>query len=46
MGGSVAKVDEFQGELWRGWKSVRDELVQVSRLDYWISQVKLGWTDR
>jgi len=30
MGGSVAKVDEFQGELWRGWKSIRDELVQVS----------------
>jgi hypothetical protein len=29
MGGSVAKVDSFQGELWRGWKQVRDELVQV-----------------
>lgn len=36
MGGSVAKVDDFQGELWRGWKSVREDLVQVrkrSRLD-------------
>jgi len=30
MGGSVAKVDDFQGELWRGWKSIRDEIVQVS----------------
>lgn len=29
MGGSVAKVDDFQGELWRGWKGIRDELVQV-----------------
>jgi hypothetical protein len=29
MGGGVARVDEFQGELWRGWKSVREELVQV-----------------
>ena len=28
--GGVAKVDSFQGELWRGWKSCRDELVQVS----------------
>lgn len=31
MGGSVAKVDSFQGELWKGWKAVRDDLVQVSR---------------
>lgn len=30
MGGSVSKVDSFQGELWRGWKKIRDELVQVS----------------
>jgi hypothetical protein len=30
MGGSVSKVDTFQGELWRGWKQIRDELVQVS----------------
>lgn len=29
--GGVAKVDSFQGELWRGWKKVREELVQVSR---------------
>ncbi len=29
MGGSVSKVDEFQGELWRCWKECRDELVQV-----------------
>ena len=29
MGGSVSKVDSFQGELWRGWKNVREELVQV-----------------
>lgn len=28
--GGVAKVDSFQGELWRGWKKVREELVQVS----------------
>jgi len=33
MGGSVAKVDSFQGELWRGWKGVREELVQVSYID-------------
>jgi glutathione synthase len=31
MGGSVSKVDEFQGELWRCWKECREELVQVSR---------------
>lgn len=30
MGGSVSKVDSFQGELWRGWKRVRDELIQVA----------------
>lgn len=29
--GGVAKVDGFQGELWRGWKKVREELVQVSK---------------
>lgn len=29
MGGVVSKVDEFQGELWRAWKSCREELVQV-----------------
>ncbi|WWD19999.1 glutathione synthetase [Kwoniella shandongensis] len=39
MGGSVSKVDTFQGELWRGWRQVRDELVQpiqlgVFRSDY------------
>ena len=33
MGGSVSKVDSFQGELWRGWRSVRDELVQVRVMD-------------
>lgn len=27
----TSKVDAFQGELWRGWKQVRDGLVQVSR---------------
>jgi hypothetical protein len=27
--GGVADVDEFTGELWRAWKSVRDESVQV-----------------
>jgi hypothetical protein len=40
MGGSVSKVDSFQGELWRGWKMVRDELVQVSLacpLQRWIA---------
>lgn len=26
----TSKVDAFQGELWRGWKQVRDGLVQVS----------------
>lgn len=30
MGGSVSKVDEFQGELWRAWKGCREDLVQVS----------------
>jgi len=29
MGGSVSKVDSFQGELWRGWRRIREELVQV-----------------
>lgn len=29
MGGVVSKVDEFQGQLWRAWKSCRDDLVQV-----------------
>lgn len=28
--GSVSEVDDFQGELWRGWKKIRQELVQVS----------------
>ena len=32
MGGSVSKVDSFQGELWRGWRGVREELVQVGHL--------------
>ena len=32
MGGSVSLVDDFQGELWRGWKSVRNDLVQVGRV--------------
>ena len=32
MGGSVSKVDSFQGELWRGWRKVREELVQVTVL--------------
>jgi hypothetical protein len=39
MGGSVSKVDEFQGELWRCWKECREELVQVSRVGRpWRSQ--------
>ena len=25
----VGKVDEFTGQLWRGWKALRDETVQV-----------------
>jgi hypothetical protein len=29
----VAKVDDFVGQLWKGWKSLRDEgMVQVSNL--------------
>jgi glutathione synthase len=28
--GQVAKVDEFQAELWNRWKQIRDDLVQVS----------------
>lgn len=32
MGGSVSRVDAFQGELWRGWRKVRNELVQVNIL--------------
>ncbi|OCF42353.1 glutathione synthetase [Kwoniella heveanensis CBS 569] len=45
MGGSVSKVDEFQGELWRGWKRVREELVQhkqlgIFRSDYLLHEEK------
>ncbi|ORX35272.1 putative glutathione synthase [Kockovaella imperatae] len=41
--GGVAKVDSFQGELWRGWKSCREDLVQplqlgVFRSDYLLHQ--------
>ncbi|WVF69870.1 glutathione synthetase [Kwoniella sp. CBS 6097] len=47
MGGSVSKVDEFQGELWRGWKKVREELVQdkqlgIFRSDYLLHEDKEG----
>jgi len=31
--GQVAKVDEFQAELWTRWKAIRDDLVQVSRIE-------------
>ncbi|WVQ97915.1 glutathione synthetase [Kwoniella sp. CBS 9459] len=47
MGGSVSKVDDFQGELWRGWKEVREELVQdkqlgIFRSDYLLHEEKEG----
>ncbi|WVR04500.1 glutathione synthetase [Kwoniella sp. DSM 27419] len=47
MGGSVSKVDTFQGELWRGWKKVRDELVQdvqlgIFRSDYLLHEEQGG----
>ncbi|ODO07992.1 glutathione synthetase [Cryptococcus amylolentus CBS 6273] len=47
MGGSVSKVDDFQGELWRGWKAVRDELVQekqlgIFRSDYLLHEEEEG----
>lgn len=41
MGGSVSKVDDFQGELWRGWKSVRDQLVQKKQLGLFRSDYLL-----
>ncbi|KIR43083.1 glutathione synthetase [Cryptococcus deuterogattii 99/473] len=41
MGGSVSKVDDFQGELWRGWKSVRDQLVQEKQLGLFRSDYLL-----
>ncbi|WVQ83241.1 glutathione synthetase [Cryptococcus sp. DSM 104549] len=41
MGGSVSKVDEFQGELWRGWKQVREELVQEKQLGLFRSDYLL-----
>ena len=44
MGGSVAKVDDFQGELWRGWRRVRDELVQVCRTFTLDSKYQPCWT--
>ncbi|KAI0315673.1 glutathione synthase [Amylostereum chailletii] len=41
--GGVADVDDFTGELWRAWKSVRDESVQplhlgLFRSDYLLHQ--------
>ncbi|WVO16558.1 glutathione synthetase [Cryptococcus depauperatus] len=41
MGGSVSKVDDFQGELWRGWKSIRDDLVQQKQLGLFRSDYLL-----
>ncbi|WVW78659.1 glutathione synthetase [Kwoniella bestiolae CBS 10118] len=41
MGGSVSKVDTFQGELWRGWKSIREELVQPLQLGLFRSDYLL-----
>lgn len=41
MGGSVARVDEFQGELWRAWKAVREELVQPLQLGLFRSDYLL-----
>ncbi|KAK4686189.1 glutathione synthase, partial [Tremellales sp. Uapishka_1] len=41
MGGSVSKVDTFQGELWRGWKMVREELVQPLQLGIFRSDYLL-----
>ncbi|KAK8849378.1 glutathione synthetase [Kwoniella newhampshirensis] len=41
MGGSVSKVDTFQGELWRGWRQVRDELVQDKQLGIFRSDYLL-----
>ena len=39
MGGVVSKVDAFQGELWRAWKSCRDDLVQVSSDELAVSML-------
>jgi glutathione synthase len=37
MGGSVSRVDTFQGELWRGWKRIREEVSQVrERATQWF----------
>ncbi|WWD07875.1 glutathione synthetase [Kwoniella europaea PYCC6329] len=41
MGGSVSKVDTFQGELWRGWKSIRNDLVQPLQLGLFRSDYLL-----
>lgn len=46
MGGSVSKVDSFQGELWRGWRRVRDELVQVCRPDMNVWRIAERWRSR
>ncbi|WWC87112.1 glutathione synthetase [Kwoniella dendrophila CBS 6074] len=45
MGGSVSKVDSFQGELWRGWKSIRDDLVQPLQLGLFRSDYLLHHDD-
>ncbi|ORY29749.1 glutathione synthase [Naematelia encephala] len=44
MGGSVSKVDTFQGELWRGWRQVREELVQPIQLGIFRSDYLLHST--
>ncbi|WWC59434.1 glutathione synthetase [Kwoniella dejecticola CBS 10117] len=44
MGGSVSKVDSFQGELWRGWKSIRNDLVQPLQLGLFRSDYLLHET--
>ncbi|WWC67776.1 glutathione synthetase [Kwoniella pini CBS 10737] len=41
MGGSVSKVDSFQGELWRGWKSIRNDLIQQLQLGLFRSDYLL-----
>lgn len=41
MGGSVARVDAFQGELWRCWKACRADLVQPLQLGLFRSDYLL-----